>query len=147
MSTRLAKESIDFVKKNIVGILAGRVSEIDLFDWTAIIQGAAGSAYEGGAFKLNIKVPENYPHKAPAVVFAVPLYHPNVDQSSGQICLKLLEEWSPTINIEKILVAIRELLAKPEPDHAVNVSIAEEYVKNREEFNRKVKEFIKKNKI
>ena len=138
MTRRLAKEANDFVKKNIEGIQAGPVSENDLFDWTAIIQGPAGSSYEGGAFKLNIKVPENYPHKAPAVVFAVPLYHPNVDQSSGQICLKLLEE---------ILVAIRELLAKPEPDHAVNVSIAEEYVKNREEFNRKVKEFIKKNKI
>lgn len=54
------------------------VSEDDLLHWTAVLRGNTGTPYEGGHWKIDIKIPNNYPHAPPTMTFVTPICHPNV---------------------------------------------------------------------
>jgi ubiquitin-conjugating enzyme E2 D/E len=141
-NNRLSKELSNMQKSPPPGILAGPVND-DLYHWEAVIQGPTGSPYQGGKFKLDIKIPPTYPHKAPEVVFVTKIYHPNVDDK-GKACLPILsKDWAPSITLDKILVTIAALLAKPDPDHAQQVEMGLQFREDRPKFDATAKEWVK----
>ena len=73
------------------------MSRDNIYQWTAILTGPAGSAYSGGKFNLHIEFPIEYPFKAPKVRFTTKIYHPNVDEG-GNMCVGILksEAWKPS---------------------------------------------------
>jgi ubiquitin-conjugating enzyme E2 T len=86
----------------------------------AQIQGPQDSPYSEGIFTLSINVPDRYPFEPPRVRFITPIYHPNID-SDGRICLDTLKmqpagSWSPSININTLLLTIRILIGSPNAD-------------------------------
>ena len=39
-----------------------------------------------------MQLPKDYPYKSPSVAFHTPIYHPNVDATSGAVCLDALNQ-------------------------------------------------------
>lgn len=59
------------------GITAGPVSEEDLLNWQALIQGPEGTPFEGGVFPAELKFPSDYPLSPPTMKFLGEMWHPN----------------------------------------------------------------------
>ena len=136
----LQKELDELIKNPPTNCSAGTVDN-DLFHWRASIIGPEDTPYDGGIFDLDIYFPVNYPFKAPKCNFITKIYHPNIN-SQGGICLDILKDnWSPALTVNKLLLSISSLLTDPNPDDPLEVEIAKLYKSNREEYNRRAKEF------
>lgn len=118
---------------------------VDMTNITCVISGPKDTVYEGGKWKINIQFPENYPYKSPSVGFLEKIYHPNVDLPSGSICLNVLNTaWSPIYTAEHIVETfIPQLLTYPNPDDPLNIEAARLLSENVEEFNKKVRQYIR----
>ena len=59
----------------------------NIFQWTATIQGGAGSPYEGVEYDLDITFPVDYPEQPFEISFRHPaqVFHPNCDPLTGAI--------------------------------------------------------------
>jgi len=89
------------------------------------IQGPEDSPFEGGHFKLELFLPEDYPMAAPKVRFLTKIYHPNIDKL-GRICLDILKDkWSPALQMRTVLLSIQALLSAPNPDDPLDNDVAE----------------------
>jgi len=80
------------------------------------------SAYEGYEYTLLFTIPETFPFKSPSVGFRQRIFHPNVDEMSGSICLDSLNKtWSPAFTLLNIIEAqLPYLLQYPNPADPFN---------------------------
>ncbi|KAL7536929.1 hypothetical protein ACHAXR_007484 [Thalassiosira sp. AJA248-18] len=89
----------------------------------------ASSSSSGGPayFAFQLDFPPNYPFKAPTITVLSKSYHPNIKQTSGEICDSVLtgEDWGPTLNVRKICARLRKFLCDPDPDHPLESDIAQ----------------------
>jgi ubiquitin-conjugating enzyme E2 N len=99
-----------------------------------VIAGPSTSPYEGGSFRLELFLPENYPMEPPKVRFLTRIYHPNIDKL-GRICLNILKEkeWSPALQIRTVLLTIQGLLSSPNPDDPLANDVADHWKTNESE--------------
>lgn len=74
------------------GITAGPISEDDLLNWEALIQGPEGTPFEGGIFPAELKFPKDYPLAPPSMRFLGEVWHPN-----GSSCLQLCRVSFPAL--------------------------------------------------
>jgi len=131
---RLENEKNKFVKNPTTNCEAHPVDN-SLLSWVATILGPAGTPYEGGIFKLKLNFTTQYPCEPPQVRFITKIFHPNID-SDGGICLDILkDEWSPILNIEKILLSICVLMGTPNPDDPLVKYSADLYKNDIEKYN------------
>ena len=113
---------------------AGPVHDDNLFHWTATIIGPDHTPYSGGVFPLIVTFPIDYPFKPPKVRFAVPVYHPNINDR-GDICLDILKsEWSPALTISTVLMSISSLLSEPNVDDPLTPEVAQVLRSNPHQF-------------
>ncbi|KAK9078201.1 hypothetical protein SSX86_002258 [Deinandra increscens subsp. villosa] len=116
-------------------------SEDNMRYFNVMILGPSQSPYEGGVFKLELFLPEEYPMAAPKVRFLTKIYHPNIDKL-GRICLDILKDkWSPALQIRTVLLSIQALLSAPNPDDPLSENIAKHWKSNEAEAVETAKEW------
>ncbi|KAM4748085.1 ubiquitin-conjugating enzyme E2 N [Rhinophrynus dorsalis] len=126
---RIIKETQRLLAEPVPGIKA-EPDENNARYFHVVICGPQDSPFEGGTFKLELFLPEEYPMAAPKVRFMTKIYHPNVDKL-GRICLDILKDkWSPALQIRTVLLSIQALLSAPNPDDPLANDVAEQWKTN-----------------
>jgi ubiquitin-conjugating enzyme E2 D/E len=109
-----------------------------------VLHGPKDTPYHNGFFKISINIPEEYPYKPPKMKFITKMYHPNIT-SDGTICIDILkDQWSSALRLNTVILSLSSLLANPNPNDPLVPEIANEYIYNREKYNKNVIEYVKK---
>ncbi|CAL8469229.1 g8770 [Coccomyxa elongata] len=129
---RIVKETQRLLSEPAPGISASPCED-NLRYFNVIILGPQNTPYEGGTFKLELFLPEDYPMAPPKVRFLTRIYHPNIDKL-GRICLDILKDkWSPALQIRTVLLSIQALLSAPNPDDPLAEAVAKHWKENEKE--------------
>ena len=130
MNHRISVETNRLLRSPPPGI-SGAPSDSNMREFHFVIEGPQGTPYEGGLFKLEMFLTEEYPAKPPKARFLTKIYHPNIDKI-GRICLDILKEnhWTPALNISSLLQSIQSLLSDPNPDDPLDTQIASDFKNN-----------------
>ncbi|KAH6614906.1 ubiquitin-conjugating enzyme/RWD-like protein [Boeremia exigua] len=93
----------------------------DLTSLDVLLCGPVGTPYAHGVWRLHLDIPPTYPAAAPTAFFRTRCWHPNVDESTGAVCVETLKrDWSSTLKLRDVLVTISCLLIQPNPASALN---------------------------
>ncbi|CAN6623519.1 ubiquitin-conjugating enzyme E2-34 kDa [Trichomonascus vanleenenianus] len=131
----------------------------DIYQWNiGVMVLSDDSPYHGGYFKAKMTFPKDYPYSPPKFRFTPAIYHPNVYQD-GLLCISILhrsgdessgeadeETWSPVQSVESVLISIVSLLSSPNINSPANVDAAVDWRKDRERYDRIVREQVEESK-
>jgi len=139
---RIAKEIADISKDTVSGISCEPINESDLSNLRASFVGPPDTPYEGGTYIIVVTIPTEYPFKAPRMVFATKIWHPNVSSVTGAICLDTLSTgWSPVLNLRSAVLSIQSLLTSPEPKDPQDAEVAKMMLNHPKQFEARAREW------
>jgi ubiquitin-conjugating enzyme E2 S len=93
----------------------------DLTSLDVLLSGPVGTPYASGVWRLHLDIPPTYPNAPPTATFRTRLWHPNIDEGTGAVCVETLKrDWSSTLKLRDVLVTISCLLIQPNPASALN---------------------------
>lgn len=109
-------------------------------------KGPPDSPYEGGSWKLHVELPEAYPYKSPSIGFVNRIYHPNVDELAGSVCLDVINQtWSPMFDLINVFeVFLPQLLLYPNPSDPLNGEAAALLMREPDAYANKVREYVRR---
>jgi len=97
-------------------------------------------------WKVHVTLPADYPFKSPSIGFSNRMYHPNVDEISGSVCLDVINQtWSPMFDLVNIFdVFLPQLLRYPNPADPLNGQAAAIMMRDTEAYTNRVKDYIRR---
>ncbi|KAH7559151.1 dna repair protein rhp51 [Bipolaris maydis] len=112
----------------------------DLTSLDILLAGPVGTPYAGGVWRLHLDIPPTYPAAPPTAQFRTRLWHPNIDEATGAVCVETLKrDWSSTLKLRDVLVTISCLLIQPNPASALNEAAGKLAVEDWDGYCRRAK--------
>lgn len=139
---RIEKDVMELMMSNL------KVALIDdsIQQFYVLFEGPKDTAYAGGSWKIRVELPDLYPMKSPLIGFTNKIFHPNIEESSGSVCLDVINQtWSPMFGLLNIFENfLPHLLRYSNPSDPLNTEAANLYNKDEAKYTETVKYYVKK---
>lgn len=108
--------------------------------------GPKDTPFESGTWKIHVELPDQYPYKSPSIGFINKIFHPNIDEQSGTVCLDVINQtWSPMFDMINIFeVFLPQLLRYPNPSDPLNGEAASMLIREPKNYESKVKDHVRR---
>lgn len=137
---RIEKDVMDLMMSN------HEVSLIDdsIQQFHVIFKGPKDTPYAGGQWKVRVELPDQYPIKSPSIGFINKIYHPNIDESLGSVCLDVINQtWLPMFGLLNIFENfLPHLLRYGNPSDPLNTEASNLMTKNEAQYTEMVKKYV-----
>ncbi|EME89518.1 uncharacterized protein MYCFIDRAFT_76860 [Pseudocercospora fijiensis CIRAD86] len=122
------------------------VNDNSMQEFYVRFKGPSETPFEGGLWKIHVELPDQYPYKSPSIGFVNRIFHPNIDELSGSVCLDVINQtWSPMYDMVNIFeVFLPQLLRYPNPTDPLNGEAAALMMREPKSYDAKVKEYVTK---
>ncbi|KAK9430801.1 ubiquitin-conjugating enzyme type E2 [Lipomyces doorenjongii] len=109
-------------------------------------KGPDETPFQNGLWKVHVELPDQYPYKSPSIGFMNRIFHPNIDELSGSVCLDVINQtWSPMFDMINIFeVFLPQLLRYPNPTDPLNGEAAALLMREPKAYENKVKDYVNK---
>lgn len=117
----------------------------NVLNWKVTMYGPEGTLYEGGYFLIKIDFDEKYPEVKPEVKFRTKIYHTNVNQTDGHVCISTLNNWGNKTekpSMKNVLEDIAFLIWNQNAN-AGYFDFQKEYINNYAEFEKKARQWVR----
>ncbi|KAL8973236.1 MAG: hypothetical protein Q9183_000089 [Haloplaca sp. 2 TL-2023] len=112
----------------------------DLNELNVLLVGPEGTPYSQGIWRVQLIIPDDYPKHPPKASFRSRIWHPNVEENTGHICVETLKrDWESKLTLRHILLTISCLLINPNPDSALNSTAGRLLQEDYESFARQAR--------
>ncbi|XP_034253631.1 ubiquitin-conjugating enzyme E2 7-like [Thrips palmi] len=92
---RLSRDLEDFIVHAPESVVLTAYDEERMKFVKFAVSGPPETLYEGSVFQGVLKLPADFPRRAPDAVLETPIWHPNIGLS-GKICYDLISDWQET---------------------------------------------------
>ncbi|EFN57287.1 hypothetical protein CHLNCDRAFT_57433 [Chlorella variabilis] len=118
--------------------------EDNISEFHVVFKGPPESPYEGGVWRVHVELPEAYPYKSPSIGFVNKIYHPNIDEGAGSVCLDVINQtWSPMFDLVNVFETfLPQLLLYPNPSDPLNGEAAALHMRDPGAYQKKVKDYV-----
>ncbi|KAL9242810.1 hypothetical protein vseg_016774 [Gypsophila vaccaria] len=146
MSSPSKRREMDLMKLMMSDYKVEMINDDSMQEFHVEFHGPNESPYQGGVWKVRVELPDAYPYKSPSIGFVNKIYHPNVDEMSGSVCLDVINQtWSPMFDLVNVFeVFLPQLLIYPNPSDPLNGEAAALMMRDKSAYEQKVKEFCEK---
>ena len=122
-----------------------RFGQVFFVEHSAYLAGASGP-YAGGSWKVHVELPEGYPYKSPSIGFCNRMFHPNVEEMSGTVCLDVINQtWSPMFDLLNVFdTFLPQLLLYPNPSDPLNGEAAALMMREPEAYAARIRDTVAK---
>uniref|UniRef100_A0A7N0UAA7 E2 ubiquitin-conjugating enzyme n=1 Tax=Kalanchoe fedtschenkoi TaxID=63787 RepID=A0A7N0UAA7_KALFE len=145
MSSPSKRRDMDVMKLMMSDYVVETIND-GINEFNVEFHGPKESLYEVGVWKIRVELPDAYPYKSPSIGFMNKIYHPNVDELSGSVCLDVINQsWSPMFDLLNVFeVFLPQLLLYPNPSDPLNGDAASLMMKDPKQYEQKVKEYCER---
>ncbi|KAF3335230.1 ubiquitin-conjugating enzyme E2 4-like protein [Carex littledalei] len=145
MSSPSKRREMDLMKLMMRDYKVEMVND-GIHEFIVDFHGPKESLYQEGVWRIKVELPDAYPYKSPSIGFLNKMYHPNVDEMSGSVCLDVINQtWSPMFDLVNVFeVFLPQLLLYPNPSDPLNGEAAALLMRDRAAYEQKVKEYCQR---
>lgn len=124
-----------------VTLVNGKMSE-----FFVRFKGPAETPFAKGVWKIHVELPEQFPYKSPSIGFMNKIFHPNIDEMSGSVCLDVINQtWSPMFELINIFeIFLPQLLRYPNPADPLNGEAAALLMRDPKAYAKKVESYVER---